>query len=346
MGDAQVHKVRLEPVGVEMDVEEGETVLEAAFRQGIALMHGCKEGQCGSCKSRLIGGDIELLKYSTFALPDYERETEHVLLCRTHAYSDLEIELLNFDEELLSRAIPVKTYSATVIETKALTHDIRQLDIELDKPLRFWAGQYVDLALPAAGVTRSFSMSNAPGDDRRLSFIIKKYPDGAFSSLLDGALAPGEAVAVKGPYGTCSRRAGRSGAMVLVGGGSGMSPLWSILTDQARSGELRPVRFYYGARTKADLFMLDEIAAIGRRISDFQFIPALSHGAPDDGWEGETGLIHEVVQRDLRAGRLADAEDAFTCGPPPMIDAVLPVLRMSSIEPEHIYFDKFTPATR
>ena len=92
--------------------------------------------------------------------------------------------------------------------------------------------------------------------------------------------------------------------------------------------------------------MLDEIAAIGRRISDFQFIPALSHGAPDDGWEGETGLIHEVVQRHLRAGRLADAEDAFTCGPPPMIDAVLPVLRMSSIEPEHIYFDKFTPATR
>ena len=62
MGDAQVYKVRLEPVGLEMDVEEGETVLEAAFRQGIALMHGCKEGQCGSCKSRLIGGDIELLK--------------------------------------------------------------------------------------------------------------------------------------------------------------------------------------------------------------------------------------------------------------------------------------------
>ena len=89
MSDAMVHTVRLEPVGLEMEVEEGETVLNAAFRQGIALMHGCKEGQCGSCKSRLISGDIELLKYSTFALPDYERESEHILICRTHAYSDL-----------------------------------------------------------------------------------------------------------------------------------------------------------------------------------------------------------------------------------------------------------------
>src|SRR5580704_11536552 len=123
MSDAVIHMVRLEPVGLVMEVEEGETVLNAAFRQGIALMHGCKEGQCGSCKSRLLSGDIELLKYSTFALADYERESEHVLLCRTHAYSDLEVELLNFDEELLSRAIPVKEFAARVVSVKALTHD-------------------------------------------------------------------------------------------------------------------------------------------------------------------------------------------------------------------------------
>ncbi len=82
------------PLGVEMEVEEGETVLDAAFRQGISLMHGCKEGQCGSCKSKLVDGDIELLKYSTFALPEYESETGHVLLCRTHVFSDASFELL------------------------------------------------------------------------------------------------------------------------------------------------------------------------------------------------------------------------------------------------------------
>src|SRR6202162_5238229 len=119
MSDAVIHMVRLEPVGLVMEVEEGETVLNAAFRQGIALMHGCKEGQCGSCKSRLISGDIELLKYSTFALPDYERETDHILLCRTHAYSDVSLELLNYDEDLLSRSIAVKAFGGRVAKISA-----------------------------------------------------------------------------------------------------------------------------------------------------------------------------------------------------------------------------------
>lgn len=140
MSGAQVHKVRFEPVGIEMEVEEGETVLDAAFRQGISLMHGCKEGQCGSCKAKLIDGDIELLKYSTFALPDYESETGHVLLCRTHAFSEVSFDLLNFDEELLSRSIAVKDFTGHLTKISALTHDIRLLEIEIDKPLKFWAG--------------------------------------------------------------------------------------------------------------------------------------------------------------------------------------------------------------
>ena len=296
-----MHTVRFEPVGIEMDVEEGETVLDAAFRQGIALMHGCKEGQCSSCKSKLIDGDIELLKYSTFALPEYEKETGHILLCRTHVYSDIAIELLNFDEEMLSRSIPVKSFPGTVVGVKQLTHDIRLLEIELESPLRFWAGQYVDLTIPGRGVTRAYSMANPPSEQCRLQFIIKKYPDGAFSSLLDGGLPAGTAISAKGPYGGCFRREGRAGAMILVGGGSGMSPLWSILNDLVRSGEDRPVRFFYGARTRADLFMLDEIAALGAKLRDFRFIPALSDAAGDSEWTGERGFIHEAVIRVMRA---------------------------------------------
>src|ERR1700744_1678862 len=174
-----VHRVRFEPVGVEMDVNEGETVLDAAFRQGVSLMHGCKEGQCSSCKALLIDGDIELLKYSTFALPDYERETDHILLCRTLAYSDITVELLNYDEDLMRRSIAVKEFDAVVTSVTALTHDIRLLEVELNNPLRFWAGQYVDLTIPGAGITRSFSMANPPSDQARLKFIIKKYPEGA-----------------------------------------------------------------------------------------------------------------------------------------------------------------------
>ena len=329
-----------------MEVEEGETVLDAAFRQGISLMHGCKEGQCGSCKSKLIDGDIELLKYSTFALPDYESETNHVLLCRTHAYSDVSFELLNFDEDLLSRSIAVKSFAGTITRISELTHDIRMLEIEIEKPLKFWAGQYVDLTLTDKSITRAFSMANAPEDGTRLSFIIKKYPNGAFSSLLDGALSAGDPIVAKGPYGSCFRREERPGPMLLVGGGSGMSPLWSILADHIKSGEQRPIRFFYGARTSADLFYLDELKAIAAKLTDFKFIPALSNATAEDKWDGETGFVHEVVLRHLREEKLAGALDAYACGPTPMIDAVLPILQMNGVEPDHIYFDKFTPATR
>ena len=309
-------------------------------------MHGCKEGQCGSCKSKLIDGEIELLKYSTFALPDYESETGHVLLCRTHAYSDVSFELLNYDEDLLSRSIAVKSFDAHLVKIVSLTHDIRRLDIEIDKPMKFWAGQYVDLTLPDYSITRAFSMANAPGEATQLSFIIKKYPNGAFSSLLDGSLKVGDRLVAKGPYGTCFRREARSGPMYLVGGGSGMSPLWSILNDHIDSGEQRPIRFFYGARTKADLFYLDELAAIAAKLKDFRFVPALSHAVADDHWQGETGFVHEVVLRHMRAEKLGGSIDAYGCGPTPMIDALLPVFQMNGVEPEHIYFDKFTPATK
>lgn len=342
---ATVHKVTFEPVGIEMEVEEGETVLDAAFRQGIAVPHGCKEGQCSSCKSKLIEGDIDLLKYSTFALPDHEREDNHILLCRTHAFSDLTVELLNFDEETLSRAIAVKEFAGKVTGVKSLTHDIRLLEIEIDQPIKFWAGQYVDITIPSMGVTRSYSMANAPSEDRRLQFIIKKYPDGAFSALLDGGLQPGTAVTAKGPYGGCFRREGRAGPMVLVGGGSGMSPLWSILQDHIQSGEQRPIRFFYGARSDQDLFYLDEFASIAGQLDDFKFIPALSqqNGAE---WRGETGFVHDVVNRRLREEGFTSEIDAYSCGPPPMIDAVMPVLFGIGVEPSRFYYDKFTQPTK
>ena len=131
--------------------------------------------------------------------------------------------------------------------------------------------------------------------------------------------------------------------MLLVGGGSGMSPLWAILRDHLESGEQRPIRFFYGARTAKDLFLLEEFAAIAAKHSDFQFIPALSDsGATGDRWSGETGFIHEVVARRVREENLSGEIDAYSCGPPPMIDAVMPVMLAVGVEPGRFYFDKFT----
>lgn len=327
-----------------MEVEEGETVLSAAFRQGIMLMHGCKEGQCSSCKAILLNGDIELLKYSTFALADYEREENYTLLCRTLAHSDLAVELLSYDEDLLTHSIPVRNYPARVTAIDRLTADICALGLELEQPFKFWAGQYVDITLPGSGLVRSFSMANAPGGNQ-LDFIIKVYPDGAFSSVLDRQLKIGDELDIKGPYGICFRHENRTGQMILVGGGSGMAPLWSIVNDLARSGEQRPLTFFYGARAQRDLFYLDQIEAIGKILRDFRFIPALSHEPEGTDWKGETGFIHEVVARYLRGSNLDDETEAYCCGPPPMIEATVPVLQVSGVEPERIHSEKFTQAS-
>jgi propane monooxygenase reductase subunit len=346
MTDNAIHTVRFEPVGVEIEIEEGETVLEAAFRQGVSLMHGCKEGQCASCKSILCQGDAELLKYSTFALSDAEREQDRVLLCKTVAYSDLVIELLNFDESLLSRSIPVRSFNTQVTQVQSLTHDIRRLEILSDESLKFWAGQYVDITVPGSGVTRSFSMANPPSQAKMLEFIIKIYPGGAFSTLLKETLKKNDPLEIKGPYGTCLRQENRIGTMLLIGGGSGMAPLLSILTDLVESGEQRPVRFFYGARTRSDLFMQDRIAELGSHLDDFSFIPALSGPGVEPDWVGETGFVHDVVDRFLKRESVQGEADAYACGPPPMIDAVLPVLQMNGVESENIHVDKFTVAIR
>ncbi len=344
-----VYNVRLEPVGVEFEVEEDETILDAAFRQGIALPHGCKEGQCSACKCVQLDGETEMLKYSTFALNDFEKDSGHILMCRTLAYSDVEIELLNYDEEVLSKSIPVKEFGGRIVDFQKLTHDIRGVEIEIDTPLKFWAGQYVDITVTTEKgeeITRSFSMANSPGEAQKLSFIIKKYPDGRFSNELDaGGIKKGATVKICGPYGMCFRREEREGPVVLVGAGSGMSPVWSILNDQLASGENRPILFFYGARTQDDLFKLDEIDDLTKAYPSVEFIPVLSHANGDDSWTGERGFVHESVDRRLREMDVDGEGDVYACGPPPMIDALTPVLFMNDFDADRVFYDKFTPTS-
>src|SRR5260370_7385871 len=133
MGDK--HVVRFEPVGIEIEVGEEQTILRAAFEQGVMLMHGCKEGQCSSCKSFVLDGDdIELDRYSTFALPDFERDEGYTLLCRAHAYEDVTIELLNFDEDMIRSGLPIQQATAQVVSKDPVTHDIRHLVLHPTHP--------------------------------------------------------------------------------------------------------------------------------------------------------------------------------------------------------------------
>jgi propane monooxygenase reductase subunit len=333
----KTHNVRLEPVGIEFEVDEDETILNGAFRQGLMLMHGCKEGQCSACKSFLLDGEVDLDKYSTFALPDFEEAEGWTLLCRAHAYSDLEIELINYDEEILRGGVELRTVRTRVETVEALTRDIRRLVLHVEAgEMPFRCGQYVDIRIPGTDDHRSFSMANAPSDDGRLEFMIKLYPGGRFSSLLaDGGLHVGDELEVNGPYGVFTLR-DTERPLVFIGGGAGMAPILSLLRSMAERNVSRPAVYYYGAREEQDLFDLDELRELAAALPGFRFVPALSDG----DWQGEMGLITDVVDRHCELD-LAEV-DAYLCGPPPMVDAATEMLLRRGTDEAHIHFDKFT----
>jgi propane monooxygenase reductase component len=338
MGDK--HVVRFEPVGIEIEVDEEQTVLRAAFDQGLMLMHGCKEGQCAACKSFLLDGDdVELDKYSTFALPDFEREEGFTLLCRAHVYEDVTIELLQYDEEMIRSGLPVVEAEAEVVANEPVTHDMRHLVLRLvddDVDFKFFPGQYVDITVPGTEEVRSFSMANTSArESRQLEFVIKIYPDGLFSGFLDKKLKVGDRLQVSGPYGVFTLRDAPDTDLVFVGGGAGMAPILCLLRSMAERGIDRKAVYYYGARRRDDLCFESELRALEQTLPNFRFVPALS----EDSWEGEMGLITDVVSR-FESG-LARTH-AYICGPPPMVEAAVPLLTRLGVPEKHVYWDKFT----
>ena len=336
------HIVRFEPVGIEIEVDEGQNILRAAAEQGVQLMHGCKEGQCAACKSFVLEGeDIEYDSYSTFALPDYEKEEGSTLLCRAHAYEDLVIELLQYDEEIIRSGLPLKKGVAEVVSNEAVTHDMRHLTLKLVEPdeIKYFPGQYLDIMVPGTEESRSFSMANTPGRDGMFEFVIKIYPDGLFSEFLAAKVQVGDQLDVEGPFGTFTLRESRTSPIVFVGGGAGLAPVLGLLRSMADRGVERESVFYYGARQQRDLCFEKELRELEERLPGFRYVPALSEPADDDSWTGETGLITDVVKRcepDLK-GR-----DAYVCGPPPMVDAAIPLLAELGVPEQYIFYDKFT----
>jgi propane monooxygenase reductase component len=322
-------RVLFEPIGEEVDCDEEEAVLDAAFRHGFNLVYGCREGQCSACKAYLLEGEVVLKPYSTFALSESEESNGYTLLCRAMPEEDLVVELLHFDPDNYRLENPIQDGSATVTAVEALTHDIRRLELAVEQPadFSFLPGQYVDLWVPDSDARRSFSMANLPGDGR-IELIIKRYPGGRFSSMLDGDIGPGDSLQFTGPYGAFHLRQ-NSRPILMVAGGSGMAPILSLLRRLSQEGSPRPVRFFYGARTDEDLFYLDLVTELGATLPDFEFTPVV-------------GFVHEVAGGCLESGELEDLE-IYMCGPPPMIDAMAELAtERHGVDEARIFHDKFT----
>jgi len=339
---ADKHRVRFEPVGIEIDVDEDQNILRAAAEQGVMLMHGCKEGQCGSCKSFILDGDdVDHDRYSTFALPDFEKEDGFTLLCRAHAYEDLTIELLNYDEEMIHSGLPIQQAVVEVVSNDNVTHDMRHLVVRLAEPgeLKFFPGQYVDFTIPGTDESRSFSMANTSSKEGgRLEFVIKIYPDGRFSQFLDTEVTPGDRLDITGPFGVFTLRDAPGTELIFVGGGAGMAPVLSLLRCMAERGIDRKATYYYGARTRRDLCFDAELRDLEQTLPGFRYVPALSE-PDDDDWDGEVGLITDVVRK--RESDLSGVH-GYVCGPPPMVEAALELLPALGVADEQIFYDKFT----
>jgi propane monooxygenase reductase component len=307
-------------------------------------MHGCKEGQCAACKSFVLEGDmdnIDLDRYSTFALPDYEKEEGQTLLCRAHAYDDLVIELLNYDEEIIRSGLPLRKGVVEVVSNEPVTHDMRHLVVKLVEPeeIKFFPGQYMDFMVPGTDESRSFSMANTPSRDGTFEFVIKIYPDGLFSEFLAEKVQVGDRLEVEAPFGTFTLRESRTSDLIFVGGGAGMAPVLGLLRSMAERGVQRKATFYYGARGKRDLCFSDELAALAEKLPGFRYIPALSDPVDGSEWDGQTGLITDVVKANETS---LEGMDAYVCGPPPMVDAAIATLTDLGVREQYIFYDKFT----
>ena len=335
-------KITVEPFRHEYECKDGETILKAALRQGLFIRYGCKFGGCGTCKSRLIDGDIDEPS-STFCLNPAEREADWFLPCVSVPTDDCTIDISSMgisEEEFLS-GDQSREYETRIEINEPLTRDIRRLRLRIvdGDGMKFTAGQFANIQIPGTQLLRPYSMANSPKDKNIMEFVIKIFPGGKFSQQLESRLKVGDKLQVHGPYGELRIRLSHRN-IIMVAGGSGLAPLLSMLYQLAEKGNERPVQFFFGARTTGDLYYIDELEAAAQTMPVLEFIPVLSESWPRD-WRGETGLVTEAISRYRESFK---HYDAYLCGPPPMIDAATSLLVDRGVRPRNVYFDAFYPA--
>lgn len=335
------YQLTIEPTGDVIDVEEGQTILDAALRAGVWLPHACGHGLCGTCKVDVIDGAVEHGAASSFALMDFERDEGKTLCCTATLDSDVTIEA-EIDEEPDARVIPVRDFAATVERLDDLTHDVKGVVLALDAPIDFQAGQYVNLTIPGVEGGRAFSIANAPQADRVVELHVRLVPGGAGTTAIHNDLKVGDRVTFSGPYGRFFVRKSAAEPMLFLAGGTGVSSPRSMILDLLAEGDQRELTLIHGVRGQRDLYGRDEFEALAAAHPNFRYVPALSDEPADSDWSGARGFVHDVAER-LFADGFA-GHKAYLCGPPPMIEACIRTLMQGRLFERDIFTEKFLTA--
>ncbi len=315
-------------------VPHGVTILDAALAAGIAYPHGCRSGRCGSCKSRLVSGEVDHLDHSRFALTAEEKAQGLILACRALPTTDASVVWLEGDEE--SSSHPIRRFTCRVVAIEEATHDIKSIRLapESHDPLVFTAGQYARLTFHGAP-TRDYSMASGPGD-RELEFHIRRVPDGAATHHVHTQLKLGDQVSVEGPFGSSYLREKHAGPILCIAGGSGLAPIKGIVETALASGMKQPIHVYFGARSGRDLYLVDHFEALAQRHPNMTFTPVLSSPQLETRWR--SGYVTDAVAMDFQS---FDGWKAYIAGPPPMVESGMQLCTTGGMRSGDMHADVF-----
>ncbi|MDI1302612.1 MAG: 2Fe-2S iron-sulfur cluster binding domain-containing protein [bacterium] len=330
-------QVQIEGVDAAIVSDGKETILTAALKAGIRYPNNCRVGGCGACKCQLKSGKVKELTESAYILTAEELKAGYILACQSIPKTDVVVHVDHIDAGAPSH--PLVTTGGTITARRALTHDIVELTVTLDEPLRYSAGQFAAVSVPGVvEQARSYSFARAPSanGNTEVVFYVRAVPNGVMSNWVQGDAALNHRVVVEGPYGEFYLR--ESGSQIYaIAGGSGLAPVRALLEQALNDKCNRPVVFVFGARTQKDLYCLDDFASLRAKWNaDFTFIPVLSHEPEDSDWKGERGLVTQFIEK-----RIDPQAQVYMCGPPPMIDAAIAELERFSFRANDIFFDKF-----
>lgn len=315
-------------------VKDSDSLLNLLSAEKIFIPSACGgKATCGQCKIKVTDGGGETLATELSFLSPKEKKDNVRLACQCKVKADIAVDV---PEKLLS----AQEFKTEVVGIEELTHDIKLVRFKLIKPttIDFKPGQYAQIEVPGLEIQRAYSIASNPKDTGFLELIIRLVPTGQATTFVHKALEVGDKIRLLGPFGDFFLQQHSDKDIVCIAGGSGKAPIRSILYYLKDHGMNRKVKYFFGARTKKDLYYTEEFRALSKEFPNFQYIPALSEPLKEDNWDGDIGLITDVVDQHCKG--LKESE-AYLCGSPGMINACYAVLERNGMEEANIFCDKF-----
>ncbi|SFO34580.1 CDP-6-deoxy-delta-3,4-glucoseen reductase [Nitrosospira briensis] len=335
------HQITIKPSGHVFFAQPGETVLQAALREGYSLPYGCRNGACGTCKGKIIQGKVDFGSHNESTLTEIEKQAGMALFCCAVPLSELVIECREIGA---IKDIKIKTLPCRVQKLERVAPDVMVISLKLpaNERLQFLAGQYIDI-LMKDGKRRSYSLANAPHDDELLQLHVRNYSGGAFAEHVFTRMKEKDILRFEGPLGTFFLREDSDKPIIFVASGTGFAPVKSILEHVFHGRNLHGYRqmvLYWGNRTSADLYMAELAGSWQQEHDNFTFIPVLSEAPAADNWSGRAGLVHQAVLQDFDD---LSGYQVYACGTPAMVEAAhRDFTRLRGLPEDEFFSDAFT----